>query len=483
MSPRKQPISLYQLCIKTSLSLINNSCYAIEKMYPEVEFKECKKQKIYDLKCFLMATLPARIFDALCLERICCRYRGDPRIQLHVLIHPKMTVFRKVYVDNGISQHFWIKTVPWFSRLVVLDLRFACTDEILEIIASKCLLLEELNIVSRVDVCKSVINASVLIRNVSDVGLCCLRNLKQLRILWMDPPRNEKSSRVGRCVTQTGIIMLLRELPYLEELNIESCDIGSTLIGAGVGIGPLSLRKANCHCASAEGIRKLIKICPHLKELSVTHLSANDKESILEEITASELRLSVLNMSFFSYTESLQRLLQVQGRYLTHFSLWDIDQSVNIDAVVHIGLYCPNLVSLCLMTQSNNLFIPPFFRRPDNIFSELRSLTLGNENFKLEDMILFFLELTTKMSKLVLKYQTKLVVDELLLYVLKKGYLSNISNLWLDITLEVSKDVVTQIIQSCDKLTNLTVDLVANDVIQILQYIHKNNLDLRFGGY
>ncbi|CAH2235954.1 jg24497 [Pararge aegeria aegeria] len=449
-------------------------------MYPEVEFKECKKQKIYDLKCFLMATLPARIFDALCLERICCRYRGDPRIQLHVLIHPKMTVFRKVYVDNGISQHFWIKTVPWFSRLVVLDLRFACTDEILEIIASKCLLLEELNIVSRVDVCKSVINASVLIRNVSDVGLCCLRNLKQLRILWMDPPRNEKSSRVGRCVTQTGIIMLLRELPYLEELNIESCDIGSTLIGAGVGIGPLSLRKANCHCASAEGIRKLIKICPHLKELSVTHLSANDKESILEEITASELRLSVLNMSFFSYTESLQRLLQVQGRYLTHFSLWDIDQSVNIDAVVHIGLYCPNLVSLCLMTQSNNLFIPPFFRRPDNIFSELRSLTLGNENFKLEDMILFFLELTTKMSKLVLKYQTKLVVDELLLYVLKKGYLSNISNLWLDITLEVSKDVVTQIIQSCDKLTNLTVDLVANDVIQILQYIHKNNLDLRF---
>lgn len=60
MSPRKQPISLYQLCIKTSLSLINDSCYAIEKMYPEVEFKECKKQKIYDLKCFLMATLPAR---------------------------------------------------------------------------------------------------------------------------------------------------------------------------------------------------------------------------------------------------------------------------------------------------------------------------------------------------------------------------------------------------------------------------------------
>lgn len=394
-----------------------------------------------------------------------------------------MTIFRKVYVDHGISQHFWIKTVPLFSCLVVLDLRFVCTDEILEIIASKCLLLEELNIVSRVDVYKSVINASVLIRNVSDVGLCCLRNLKRLRTLSMDPPRNEKASRVGRCVTQAGIIMLLRELPFLEELNIESCDIGSTLIGADVGIGPLSLRKANCHFASAEGIRKLIKICPHLKELSVTHLSANDKESILEEITVSDLRLTVLNMSFFSYTESLQRLLQVQGKYLTHFSFWDIDQSVNIEAVVHIGVYCPNLVSLCLITQSNNLFIPRFFRRPNNIFSELQSLTLGNENFKLDDIVVFFLESTKKLSKLVLKYQMKLVVDELLLYVLKKGFLSNISNLWLDITLETSKDVVMQIIQSCDKLTNLTVDLVANDVIPILQYINTNNLDLRFGGY
>lgn len=142
-----------------------------------------------------------RIFDTLCLERIDCRYRGDPRIQLLVLIHPKMTIFRKVYVDNGISQHFWIKTVPLFSCLVVLDLRFVCTDEILEIIASKCLLLEELNIVSRVDVYKSVINASVLIRNVSDAGLCYLSNLKQLRTLSMDPPRNEKASRVGRCHT------------------------------------------------------------------------------------------------------------------------------------------------------------------------------------------------------------------------------------------------------------------------------------------
>ncbi|XP_046964279.1 uncharacterized protein LOC124533156 isoform X2 [Vanessa cardui] len=393
-----------------------------------------------------------------------------------------MSIFRKCNIDNGISQHYWISTIPWFTRLVVLDLKFICTDEILEVIATHCPLLEELNIVSRVDVCKSPINASVLIRNVSDVGLCCISILKQLRILAMDPPRNEKSSRIGRCVTQAGIIMLLSELPYLEELNIESCDIGSTIIGADINIGPLSLRKINCHFASANGIRKLIKICPHLKELSVTHLSANDKESILEEIGASDLRLTKLNTSFFSYTQSLQRLLEVQGKYLTHFSLWEIDQSVNIDSIITIGLCCPNLTCLCLMTQSNNLFIPRFLRRPKKIFSELRSLTLGNENFNLEEILLFFLDNTERLQKLVLKYQTKLVFGEILLCLLQKGYLRNINNLWLDCTLEVSKDIIIQIIRSCDTLTMLTVDL-SEDTCDILDYINSNNLDLKLGGY
>ncbi|CAH2051991.1 unnamed protein product, partial [Iphiclides podalirius] len=85
--------------------------------------------------------LPARLFDVLCLERTCCQYRGDPRVQLHVLTHPNMTVFRKCDLDN-------------------------------------------------------------------DAGLYSIANLKQLRILAMDPPRNERASRVGRCVSQAGIIML-----------------------------------------------------------------------------------------------------------------------------------------------------------------------------------------------------------------------------------------------------------------------------------
>ncbi|KAJ8713094.1 hypothetical protein PYW08_008398 [Mythimna loreyi] len=428
--------------------------------------------------CFLFF----RLFDVLCSERTCCQYRGDPRIQLQVLTHPNMTVFRKCDLDNSIPQRFWISTLSTFSRLVVLDLKFICTDEILEVIGESCPLLEEVNIVSRVDICKSLFNASVLIRNVSDAGLCFITNLKQLRILAMDPPRNERALRIGRCVSQAGIIMLISELPYLEELRIESCDIGSTLIGSAMDIGPLSLRKINCHFASADGIRKLIKICPFLRELSVTHLSEHNKDAILEQISMSELRLNRLDLSFFSYSDSMQQLLTVKGSYLTHFSLWEIDHSLTLDAVLSLGRCCPNLTTLCLMTQSKWLVIPRFFRRPNKIFSELRNLTIGNENFNIDQMLTFFVECTNNLQRLVLKYQTKTNIDETLLHLLEKGHLRNVNYLWLDCTLEVSKHVVKRIIQVCERLQMFTVDF-SEEMSDVHKYINENNLDLKLGSY
>lgn len=424
----------------------------------------------------------SRLFDVLCSERTCCLYRGDPRVQLQVLTHPNLTVFRKSDLDNSIPQVFWLSTLPHFTRLVVLDLKFICTDEILQLVGVSCPLLEEINIVSRVDICKSHFNASVLIRNVSDAGLVSIANLKHLRTLAMDPPRNERAIRIGRCVSQGGIIMLVRELPYLEELRIESCDIGSTLIGTVMDLGPLSLRKINCHFVSADGIKKLIKICPFLRDLSVTHLSLHNKDAILEQISMSDLRLNRLDLAFFSCTESMQQLLAVKGGYLTHFSLWEIDHSLTLESVLVIGKCCPNLNSLCLMTQSKCLVIPRYFKRPKRIFSELRMLTLGNETFNLDQMLCFLLECAENFQKLVLKYQSKMKVDDMLLNLLGKGHLRNVNSLWLDCTLEVSKGVVKQVIQKCENLQMFTVECM-EDMSDIHKYISENNLDLKFGSY
>lgn len=434
--------------------------------------------------CYLLLTNTSlsRLFDVLCSQRTCCQYRGDPQLLFHVLTHPNMTVFCKCDIDNGLPQKFWVENLQKFNRLVVLDLKFICTDEILHIIGHSCPLLEEINIVSKVDICKSHFNASVLIRNVSDAGLSSIANLKHLRILAMDPPRNERAKRVGRCVSQAGIMMLVSKLPYLEELRIESCDIGSTMISTASDIGPLSLRKINCHFLSAEGIKKLIKICPFLKDLSVTHLSEHNKDAILEQIRISELRLHRLDLSFFSYTDSMHQLLLVKGIYLTHFSLWEIDHALTLDAVLSIGTCCPNLNSLCIMTQSKCLIIPPYFRRPGKIFSELRMLTIGNENFNIDHILTFFLGCTKKLQKLVVKYQTKMNGDEIMLHLLEKGRLRNLHHLWLDCTLAVSDSVVHQIIKHCERLRMFTVNL-REDSSEVHRYISENNLDLKLGSY
>lgn len=482
MSPPKQPYTLFKISVKNCISIINSACYVIEKSYPENMFQECEREA-FSLKCHLMSMLPVRLFDVLCSERTSCQYRGDPRVQLQVLMHPNMSVFRKCDLDNSIPQRFWIEALSNFNRLVVLDLKFICTDEILQVIGCSCPLLEEINIVSRVDICKSFFNASVLKRNVSDAGLCYIANLKQLRILAMDPPRSERlNRRIGRCVSQAGIIMLVNELPFLEELRIESCNIGSTLIDAAMDIGPLSLRKMNYHFASPEGIRKLMKICPFLKELSVVHFFDHSKDEILEQIALGDLRLNHLDLSFFSYGESMERLFVSKGSYLTHFSLWEMEHSVTLDAVLLIGKFCPNLDTFCLMTQSKNLVFPKFFRQPKKIFNKLHNLTIGCDNFDIDNMLTFFFECTDSLQKLVLKYQTKRNINNILISLLQKGCLKNIVCLWFDCTLDVSKTVVTQIIQMCDRLQMFTVDF-SSDMGDVQKYIIENNLDLKLGSY
>lgn len=322
----------------------------------------------------------------------------------------------------------------------------------------------------------------MLIRNVSDVGLKSVAKLQKLRLLFMDPPRNERHNKIGRCVSQTGIIMLVGSLPCLQELYIDTCDIGSTLVNSKNQIGPLDLRKVNYHFAAAAGMRKLLKICPNLSELSVTHLSENNKDDILKEISVSDVKLNRLDLSFFTFTCSLQQLLTVKGRYLTNFCLWDSDQSLSFEALLCIGQCCPNLSTLFLITQSLQLVIPKYYQKPTQIFSELQMLTIGNAFLDIKQTLSFFLENTNNMVKLVVKYQTRTNIDDILPHLLQTGCFKNVQCLWFDCTFEVSKDIVMEMITLCDNLKILTVDLGVS-VSEIHKYICDNNLDLRLGSY
>lgn len=299
----------------------------------------------------------------------------------------------------------------------------------------------------------------------------------------MDPPRSNQLNKIGRCVSQSGIIMLICSLPCLEELRIDTCDIASTLINSVLPIGPLNLRKVNYHLAAAEGMRKLVKICPNLSELSITHLSENNKDDIINEISMSNLKLNRLDLSFFTFTDSLQQLLTIKGSYLTNFCLWDSEQSLSFDALLCIGKCCPNLKTLFLITQSPNLVIPNFYEKSNQLFSKLEMLTIGNGNFDIEEILSFFLENTNNMQKLVVKYQTGTNIDGTLHQLLHNGCFKNIQSMWLDCTFEVSTEIVMEMIELCNNLRMLTVDLDDVQTSQIYNYIYDNCLDLMLGSY
>lgn len=415
------------------------------------------------------------------MKRTCLHYHGDLRLQLLVLTHPNMTVFRKCNVDNSIPLHFWMEMFSTFTYLKVLDLKFICTDEILELVGYRCPLLEDFNIVSRVDICKSLFNASVLRRNVSDEGLLSVAKLQNLKILTMDPPRNGRFNKIGRCVSQVGIISLISKLPNLQELRIDTCDIGTTLISSQTDIGPLNLQKINCHFASGAGIRKLLTICPNLRELSVTHLAENDKDSIMNEITVSSCNLTRLDLSFFTFSDAVHEMLAIKGQYLTHFSLWEIELSLTFDAILCIGYLCPNLNTLCIGTQSPSLSAPRYYKKKELLFTRLQTLALGNGNFCIDSLLSFFMD-CSNLQNLILKYQSKINLDECLIRLLKKSCFRDINYLWFDCTIEVSKEVAMEIIKRSEHLVTFTMDVGLN-MCYLQNYITDNNLNLRIGSY
>lgn len=418
-----------------------------------------------------------RLFDVLCSARACCPYRADPRLQLILFTHPYMMVFHKYDIDNCIPHTTWIQMLPNFTRLVILDLKLICTDELLEIVGMSCPLMEEINIVSRVDMYRSPFNAFAFKRNVSDNGLLSVAKMTKLRIICMDPPKNVWSLRVGRCVSQAGIHMLISRLPLLEELRIESCDVGATIISSDSEVGPLKLKKLNCHFSSADTTSKVMRLCPLLTELHVTHLSSSDESQILEQIAASDVTLNRLDLSFFSFTPAMERLLMIKGSNLTHFSLWELKNTITVNSIVTIGKHCPNLVYFWLMTLSN-CTIPNYFIHNKKIFSKLKALKVECKNFEINDMLTFFFRCSQNIESLVVKYGDRTNVDNAFLVLLKEGYLKNIHDLWLDCTIEVSKSVIKKVIEQCDKLQSFIVEFQEN-MTDILDYIRENNLDLK----
>lgn len=385
-------------------------------------------------------------------------------------------------MDCSIPQSFWIQQLSKLSNLVILNLRRITTDEILRVVGTYCHSLEIINAISKIDLQKSKLNASVLTRNVSDVGLDYLITLKRLRILIIDPPRNDcLSTRKYKYISQTGIRNIVNRLPSLEELRIESCDVGSTLVVGEFTNRTLNLRTMNRHFVTVESVKKLVRLCPLLNDINLTHLNLFNSEEILKTLTDSDLRLSKLVLTFFPFKEPMRELLEVKGHNLTDFTLREAENVMNLDDLVLIGRCCPNLRTLHIITQSSNLIVPEILKPKQLLFQELECLYIGSDNFNLEDVLLFFMSHNKSISNLSISYQSKTLFDSTLLKLLKIGAINSLTLLSLDCTLSVSSAVIKEVIDNCSLLNKLFVTCSDNDS-HLKKYIKDNNLALMLKG-
>lgn len=470
MAPRVLPHTLYDISTKACLRLINTTSYNLGKSC------ECEKETIL-LKKYLMERIPYSVYEDLCSNRSYYKYKGYPGIQFELVTHPRLMVYRKCAQDSAFTLDFWIKSLPNYKQLRVLDLKFICTDEILEVVGANCLLLEEINIVSKVDITRSPVNAYVLARNVSDSGLKHVANLKQLKTLFMDPPKNELSCKKGRHVTQDGIVTLISELPLLNELRIETCDVGATIVNSNLNVGPLSLTAINYHFATPTTIRRLIALCPSIKALSLTQTNMNDRDKILDEVGNSHLELQKLHLSYFPYTSSLTNLLRLKGQGLLDFLIFDIEGTMSTESIIEIGNYCPNIVHLNMYSYGP-MFEPPL-SLDTPLYTKLKYLTIGAE--RLCELIHFFLKHAKNLISLHIKHRNKTNVDSILCSLLKNDMLNNLEELHIDCTLIISTDMVKEIIRSCKSLRFLSLLTFKNE--EIAAFIKENNYDVVIKGY
>lgn len=359
-----------------------------------------------------------------------------------------------------------------------------CSDGILEVIGSHCLKLIEVNIVSSVGCKQAIYN-----RDVTDAGLRYVANLKKLRKLHMDCPRNERNIKLRNRpgVTESGIMLLVSSLPCLEDLCIAHFDIGTNIINSKVVLGPLNLRVIRYNFPSHDGIRKLLGICPNVRNITVEHMPEIDTtmDMVLKEITNSNATISQLELPFFKFSDSFKQFLKIKGLYITDISLRDSGNALTFEALLCVGTCCVNLVTLFFTSHSPTLEIPKFYQTPPHVFPELKMVTLGNGLFNIRDFLMFLLA-NRQVRELTVIYPPKdrilkKDIQNEILYLLQIGYLRLMNSIWLDDNLVISKSAVITLIDQCVHLTHLTVNQSKDERRQVYKYIKDNNYEVELG--
>lgn len=386
MPPFKQPVQLFDGALRTLNTYIVESCQNIQMTYGKYSELKCQ-EAVQEIQDYLLACLPYHLLETMCskIHLIFTEFNFpvDSIIISSVFLHKNCQKFYpqfELVSDNA----FWRSKICMLEKIVVLNLKMVCTDDVLEVVGANCKSLEYINIVSRVvSDSTNYFNALKLKFFVSDKGLKFLIECKNLKKIVMT--KVVRSQCAGSKITHSGISLLLKSLPKLEVISYS--DMGS-VIDEIYNVDSLSLTSiSDCHPVP-QRILKISSLCPYLTELFL-HLPINLNDStpenlgddILIQLSKSNLQLGSLNLNHFPLNDSFNEFIKVKGKHLTTLFLSKhITVSGVIDAVM-LGYHCPNIQFLHLkgvgisqvdpdMTDSN---------RRKSIYTNLKCLTIENK--------------------------------------------------------------------------------------------------------
>ncbi|XP_014204185.1 uncharacterized protein LOC106636327 [Copidosoma floridanum] len=261
----------------------------------------------------------------------CIEFSAWPKLMRHALYECLEDMTGLEVLDLGSGSVGWktsdiekiiVNALGNMKRLTSFTLCFDCTDNIIAALCQNCPRLQKLDVTAS--------------RSVTDRSVFFLLKCQELREIKL----------LRTSVSVPGYASLLLNHACLEDIGrYDELGVALEYIQHSVDRRtdkPFGLKAFECRNMSLEHLCLLVDMCPHLTSLSMLRDERIDDLSILAALT--ELReLKLLSCDY--YANNVDVLLDVIGCNLVSLHLEHVGE-IDLDALVGISQYCPNLRSL-----------------------------------------------------------------------------------------------------------------------------------------
>lgn len=516
MAPLIQPKSLQKLSVCAVSAWVDSVCSNIFLEFGCYGNEDCIRA-VEKLQSLLVDQLPLTVFEGLADERNeslqHLLWSKDPRIKLSAFLHKSITRFNvdakgnELMMQPGsagiypsdqdygcLDEFFWCKQIARLTNLTSLNLNLITTDEILRVVGQNCLKLETVNVVSRIKQDLLSHEPGITLKFcVSDRGLKYLLNCKKLKRVTMNKIVNNRTNQNG--ITLKGIRSLVKKLPDLEYINFGS--LGKVISADEFDSDEtLKLTYYSELDPNIADTTRLTRTCPFIQHISLAvpiHISSTGNiranvgpcDSILNILAESELRLKVVELQHFPYSEAFRNFLCAKGSLIEDL-LYRANGNLDSKNIEFIGEKCPLLQKLHLKeVGAENA--PAYLSSElleKKLFGKLTSLQITGRMWSPNILLPLLIGNAEKMRMITLtNLSCRAVMDAAVSRVMQHNKLTDLISITLHPGCYVSMPVVRSLTYGCPALSSFSFPMLEDADLSYVEALKTEvtaaNLDIK----